>query len=238
MRSIRQTLFLACASLSLLSVAPAHAQLGGGGRGGGQSDQQDEDDAKRKKREAEFGNLNTPLPALKNAGPCPYVKVLYDAARYVEFKNNVEGSASVKYTGEIQNLSSLCAYKADQPIKVEAEILFELGRGPQAPGHEHTYRYWVAVTDRNHAILDKAYFDLPVSFDGGHDRVYATEKLREILIPRKNADVSGANFEVLVGFDVTPEMAAFNREGKRFRPMAGQTTTAQASAGAPTPPQP
>jgi hypothetical protein len=32
---------------------------------------------------------------------------------------------------------------------------------------------------------------------------------------------------VLVGFDVTPEMAAFNREGKRFRANA----TAVASAG-------
>ena len=32
---------------------------------------------------------------------------------------------------------------------------------------------------------------------------------------------SGANFEILVGFDVTPEMAAFNRDGKRFRLNAG-----------------
>ena len=32
---------------------------------------------------------------------------------------------------------------------------------------------------------------------------------------------SGANFEVLVGFDVTPQMAAFNRDGKRFRLNAG-----------------
>ena len=32
---------------------------------------------------------------------------------------------------------------------------------------------------------------------------------------------------MLVGFDVTPEMAAFNREGKRFRVNAGQTAQAQ-----------
>ena len=35
------------------------------------------------------------------------------------------------------------------------------------------------------------------------------------------ANVSGSNFEVLVGFDVTPEMAAFNQAGKRFRANAG-----------------
>jgi hypothetical protein len=228
MPRIRSLLFFTFASLSLLSANPSHAQFGGaggGGRGGG-NQQQDDDDAKRKKREAEFGNLNTPLPQLNNAGPCPYVKVLYDAARYVEFKDNVEGSAAVQYTGEIQNISSICSYKADQPITVKARILFEMGRGPQARGSAKTYRYWVAVTDRNHAVLDKVVFDLPVSFPAGHDRVFATENVQKIVIPRKNTDVSGANFEVLIGFEVTPQMAQFNRDGKRFLPLAGQTAEA------------
>jgi len=44
--------------------------------------------------------------------------------------------------------------------------------------------------------------------------------LKGISIPRASAKVSGANFEVLVGFDVTPEMIAFNRDGKRFKPAA------------------
>ena len=52
--------------------------------GGGAPDQQKADeDAKRKKREEDFGKLvKAPLPELRNAGPCPFVKVLYDAARY------------------------------------------------------------------------------------------------------------------------------------------------------------
>ena len=44
--------------------------------------------------------------------------------------------------------------------------------------------------------------------------------------------VSGANFEVLIGFEVTPSMAAFNREGKRFRPNAGQVKAPEAKSGA------
>ncbi len=225
MPRIRSLLFTACASLSLLYALPTHAQMGGG-RGGGGGQEQDQDDAKRRKREQEFGNLNTPLPQLKNAGPCPYVKVLYDAARYIDFKDNVQGSAAVRYSGEIQNISSVCAYKSDQPITVQARVLFELGRGPQAEGRSRTYRYWVAVTDRNHAVLEKTTFDLPVSFPAGQDRVYATENISRIVIPRKDANVSGANFEILVGFEVTPELAAFNRDGKRFRPNAGQTPQA------------
>ena len=53
------------------------------GRGGGGEDQTAKDEAKKKKRDEEFGKAVAPLPALRNAGPCPFVKVLYDAARYV-----------------------------------------------------------------------------------------------------------------------------------------------------------
>jgi hypothetical protein len=232
MPRLRALLFAAFASLTLLHPLPSHAQFGGGaggGRGGGGEDQ-DQDEAKRKKREQEFGNLAAPLPQLKNAGPCPFVKVLYDAARYIDFQDGAESSAAVRYSGEIQTVTSICAYKADDPILVKARVLFELGRGPKAPGREKTYRYWVAVTDRNHAVLDKTVFELPITFPDRQDRMFATEELNRIVIPRKDANVSGANFEVLIGFEVTPQMAAFNRDGKRFRPNAGLASIQGADA--------
>jgi hypothetical protein len=227
MPRIRTLLFTACASLSLFQALPSFAQVGGGHGGPDQSD----DDAKKKKRDEAFGNLVAPLPKVRNAGPCPYVKVLYDAARYIDFKDNVEASASVRYSGEIQNVSSLCSYKAEEPITVKARVLFEFGRGPQAPSRTASYRYWVAVTDRNHAVLDKVTFAIPVTFPAASDRVALTQDIDRIVIPRKDTNVSGANFEVLIGFEVTPQMAAFNRDGKRFKPNAGQV----ASTSAPPP---
>ena len=223
MSHLRQRLFIAVMALSLVGPLHALAQMRGGGqnRGGSESDQNAQDDAKRKKRDQEFGGLKSPLPKVTNAGPCPFVKVLYDAARYVEFKDNNESYANVGYTGEIQNIAAACAYKSDQPITVRARILFSLGRGPQAQGRSKVYRYWVAVTDRNHAVLQKVWFDLPVTFPGAAERVDTTDTLSRIVIPRRDAKVSGANFEVLVGFDVTKQMAEFNRAGKRFRPNAG-----------------
>jgi hypothetical protein len=219
---------LAGALSAALCGTPAMAQISGGRGGHGGEDQAAKDEAKKKKRDEEFGKAVAPLPALRNAGPCPFVKVLYDAARYVEFKDNREASSAVGYTGEIENITSACAYKLDQPIRVSAQVLFELGRGPDATGRGKTYRYWVAVTDRNHAVIDKREFEMPVSFPAGQDRVSQVEKLDGIVIPRKDAKVSGANFEVLIGFDVTPQMAAFNRDGKRFRPNAsGQVAAAR-----------
>jgi len=89
----------------------------------------------------------------------------------------------------------------------------------------------VAVTDRNHAVLDKAFFEMPVTFAAGQDRVTLTDTLSGITIPRRDSKVSGGNFEILVGFEVTPAMAQFNRLGKRFRPNAGGQAPQVASAG-------
>jgi uncharacterized linocin/CFP29 family protein len=56
-----------------------------------------------------------------------------------------------------------------------------------------------------------------------------TEKLEGIVIPRASLETSGANFEVLIGFDVTPAMAEFNRDGKRFRVSAGAPKAADSN---------
>ena len=199
---------------------PAHAQP----RRPSDDDKQQEEASKKKKRDEEWGDRQAPLPQLRNAGPCPFVKTLYDAARYVEFKDNREASANVAYSGEIQGISAGCQYKDDKPIEVTMQVLFELGKGPQAAGKSKTYKYWIAVTDRNRAVIAKQEFSLPVTFREGEDRVYVTEDIAQIVIPRAGIATSGSNFEVLIGFEVTPQMAAFNREGKRFRLNVGQAS--------------
>ena len=130
--------FATFAIAALLSVAyageRAHAQYGGGpmgGHAGGDTggpggDQDSADAAKKKKRDEEWNQPTAPLPALRNAGPCPYVKVLYDAARYHEFAGGQETASAVGFTGEIQGVSAACEYKDDQPIKVQTKILFTL----------------------------------------------------------------------------------------------------------------
>ena len=228
-RSLTIGLLALFAAGSLAAASPAMAQQRP--RGGG-DDQQGDDAAaaKKKKRDQEWNQPTAPLPQLRNAGPCPYVKVLYDAGRYIEFKDGKEGASSVGWSGEIQGVSASCQYKDADPIKVNVALLFAMGRGPTAVGQSKSYRYWVAVTQRNQSVIAKEYFDLPVTFDSGEDRVFVRDTVANITIPRANIDTSGANFEVLIGFDVTPQMAAFNRDGKRFRVNAGAAPTAAAGA--------
>jgi hypothetical protein len=190
-----------------------------------------EEDAKKKQKDKEWNLTQAPLPSPKSAGPCPFVKALYDASRYLELKDGKEVAEAVGYTGEIEGVQSTCAYKGDEPIKVSLAIKFAFGRGPTAEGLKKDYRYWVAVTVRNAAVLDKEYFDVPAVFEKDQDRVVYVDRIADVVIPRGKATVNGANFEVLVGFDVTPQMAEFNRDGKRFRVNAGAAETQTASNG-------
>ena len=202
------------------SILPAAAEAQTSQRQRGSSGQQaDGSENALADRQPRFA----PLRRRANAGPCPFVKVLYDAARYVELDGGRAAVSNVGFTGEIEGVSADCEYREDDPIKLDMDILFQLGRGPQATEDQKTYRYWVAVTERNSAVLAKEYFDLPVKFDG--ERTASVHQERSIVIPRADVTTSGGNFEVLIGFDVTPEMAEFNRSGSRFRANAGTTQT-------------
>ena len=212
-------------AVSVLAIAlPASAQMPGQQQQPGQRSQERPEDTIQEGNRSRRPRI-APLRQRANAGPCPYVKVLYDAARFVELTDNRAATANVGFTGEIEGVTAGCSYRDNEPITVQMDVLFNLGRGPQAAGDQRTYRYWIALTERNSAILAKEYFDLPVNFDGGRTASVTEEKT--IVIPRKGPEVSGSNFEILVGFEVTNEMAEFNRTGSRFRVNAGSAPAAQ-----------
>jgi hypothetical protein len=157
-----------------------------------------------------------------NAGPCPLTAVLYDNSRLVAFDApGVERYASITHTGEMTGVRSLCRYVDANPITMRMEVDMAFGRGPASTTDRQTYRYWVAVARRGRTPIEKVYFDVDVRFPRGATVVTHTEEIERIEIPRANNDVSGENFEVLVGFELTPEQLQFNRDGKRFRVDAG-----------------
>jgi hypothetical protein len=224
---MRRSLALALAAglIALTSTGDAFAQQ----RRDRSADKAAEDAARQKRIDEEMALDNLPLPDVANAGPCPFVKILYDAARYVEFKDNRQASAAVVFSGELEGVSAYCAYKAGEPITVTLMPTFSFGRGPQATTPTRQFQYWVAVTNRDEAVLNKQWMSVAPVFPAGKDRVVTTGETTQITIPRKDDTVSGANFEILVGFEVTPQMAEFNRQGSRF------TVTSAGTAAAGTP---
>jgi hypothetical protein len=157
------------------------------------------------------------LDSTPNSGPCPVVGSVYDAARYVKFVTP-EGKiySDIAFTGEITDVRMYCRYTGNVPLVAEVEIDFAFGRGPQADGRTHDYPYFLAVTRRNGKVLAKEYFSTRAQFSRG-DVTTVTEQVKRITIPRADESISGVNFEIVVGFELTPEQLAFNRTGNRFR---------------------
>lgn len=158
-----------------------------------------------------------------NVGPCPLMGVLYDTSRLVSFAApNNERYANINYTGEMEGVHGLCRYVDADPITMNLDIDMSFGRGPASTSTRQTYRYWVAVTRRGIAPIAKQYYNIDVTWPRDQAVVSRTEHIERIVIPRAQADTSGENFEILVGFDLTPEQLAFNRAGRRFRIDAGE----------------
>jgi hypothetical protein len=176
------------------------------------------------------GDSDTP-----NVGPCPAVRILYDASRFVELTGATRFD-NVGFTGEMNGVRSECRYLRDEPIRVELEIDAAFGRGPQAAGQSmKPVIYWVAVTQVIRSTdpisgqpqvidigpLARQRFTTNVVFPQGADRVAHSTEAVSVMIPRAREGTSGENFEVIVGFDLTDEQLTMNRNGIRFRFDAG-----------------
>lgn len=160
-----------------------------------------------------------------NAGPCPLMGVLYDSARVVDFDApDNQRYANIEYTAEMQGIRGLCRYVGADPIEMSVEVDMAFGRGPAAASNRQTYRYWVAVVRRGGAPIEKVYADVEVDWGRNEQVVTRTERIDRIVIPRANDTISGENFEILVGFELTPEQLQFNRDGRRFRIDAADAT--------------
>ena len=165
--------------------------------------------------------IGNALDTRQNAGTCPPAGSIYNASRVVDFKNNEQLFSNVEFTGEIVDVRLFCRYAGTDPVRAEVEIDFAFGKGPAAIGERHDYGYWVAVTRRSGKVLQKEHFTVSADFSDG-PVVGETEILQRIIIPRADDSVSAANFEIIVGFDLTDTQLQYNREGRRFRLNAGQ----------------
>lgn len=161
------------------------------------------------------------LDSRTNAGPCPTAGALYEAGRIIEFEGDSESYGDITYTGEIIGVRLFCRYVDDEPLLAEIEIGFAFGQGPKGEAIRRDYEYFVAVTRRNRTVLSRETFTVEADFrDGPVDS--AADFIGRIEIPRRDGTISGGNFEVLVGFELTDKQLQFNLDGKRFRLDAGE----------------
>lgn len=151
-----------------------------------------------------------------NPAPCPNIAVLNEAARFIEFDGE-ETLDDIAYTGEIVDVGSACRYYLDEPIDMEISIDLAFGRGPKAGDDKKIFKYFVAVTRTDREVIAKQEFPVAIKWDGDNPVAVQRVEVDKIVIPRADENVSGENFEIIVGFAVTPQQAIYNRSGKSLK---------------------
>lgn len=145
---------------------------------------------------------------------CPRVGVLEDASRMVAFGPG-EGRAlsDVAYDTEITNATISCKYEKG---RVRSDIAFnvDMWAGQAAPLGVVRFRYFVAVTELNTSVLTKQYFTVEADFTK-KSREYKSEEVEDIYLDYSKLGRPDL-YEVLVGWDLSPEQLQYNRSTDAF----------------------
>ncbi|PQA87541.1 hypothetical protein [Hyphococcus luteus] len=151
-----------------------------------------------------------------NPAPCPNILILNEASRFIEFDGE-ESADNIAYSGEMVDVTSTCRYYADEPIEAGITMDLAFGRGPKGEEDEKLFTYFVAVTRKDSEVIAKKEFQIPVKFSEDEPIQVEQVDIDKVEIPRAGENISGLNFEIIVGFSVTPKQAIFNRSGKSLK---------------------
>lgn len=143
-------------------------------------------------------------------GPCPTVSIVGDAARLTQYREGPgRDLTDVRYRAEISNVQFSCRYRRDGGLTAALAIDIVATRGPAAEDGSGNFPFFVAIADSRQNILAKEVFDSAIEFAPRQRRAGVREEIDQEL-PLAGED-SGANYEVLVGFQLTAEQLEQNR---------------------------
>lgn len=142
---------------------------------------------------------------------CPQAVQIKDASRLTRFSDAGRDLTDVLFEAEIRQLQLVCQYD-DEVVEASLKIVFQARRGPANRQGRAPVRYFVAIADRNQAILAREEFDLEIPFRGNQTRVAMSEELGP-RIPLRSGE-GAADYRIYVGFALSPEEMRYNR-GRR-----------------------
>ncbi|CAK0764808.1 Lipoprotein [uncultured Gammaproteobacteria bacterium] len=145
---------------------------------------------------------------------CPKVALVSDVATATLFRPGGGNELTdVVARGQINNdFPGECEYNKDG-VTVTFTMILGAERGPAMKGNQVDLRYFVALSDPEQGIISKREFDTSVEFKPNLPRAGNSEELQQkIPLP---LDQDARHYEILVGFQLTPEQLAFNRNPRK-----------------------
>jgi hypothetical protein len=139
---------------------------------------------------------------------CPKAEVLADARSVVQFQPGTgRDLTDIQYQAQVNQLQSRCKERGEGEASIDITVSFTAWLGPAAPGRTLTLPYFIAVT-RGDEILSKENFTTDVSFEKEARQATVAAEVRKLSMPLEPGEPPT---EVLVGIQLTPEQAAYNR---------------------------
>ena len=171
-------------------------------------------------------SLNFPSMSMTESGPenliyegkCPRVEVVDDLRTATDFADAGNMSATnLVSKADIARVESACAYD-ENTVTVDLSLTFAGTLGPQADttGSKKTfmtYPFFVAVTSPSGDILAKEVFSANLTYDPGQTAQTYFDKMRQV-IPVESQN-RGSRHKILVGFQLSPDQLAYNRENAK-----------------------
>lgn len=148
-------------------------------------------------------------------GACPTATILADAADVTSFRPGPgRDLPDVHYQGHLADLETECSYGRSRGTRYAwARLNFnvEVDLGSAAYPSSVTVPYFVVVVvPETQTVLTKEVFSVDVPFNEGARSITVADHIGRISIPVvENTD--GANYEIIIGFELTPEQVEFNR---------------------------
>ncbi|NWG47064.1 MAG: hypothetical protein HXY25_11040 [Alphaproteobacteria bacterium] len=145
---------------------------------------------------------------------CPRAGVLSDASSVTAFADPA-GAGDVRFRGEITNVVLACD-PGKREVDSELTLTFRGELGPAAQARTETTAYFVAVVDSAGTVLAKDIFPVQMTFPEGQRVIAFEDRIDRVRIPVA-AGMSGAAYEIIVGFDLTPAEVDYNRARRGAR---------------------
>lgn len=146
---------------------------------------------------------------------CPRVAVLSEAGSLTRFAaGDHHDILDIDFQAQIGDLPAQCAYpgeKGNRQVVVQLAPVFIIDRGSANSDGKASFTYFVSVV-RTNEILSKQTFDLSLDFPTNRSRLAMQDGDPPITVtiplPYRDAEYE---YEVLVGFQLTPEELAYNQ---------------------------
>lgn len=141
---------------------------------------------------------------------CPQTGILSDAADLTRFRGTGTDLTDMVVDGRITGISGKCSLQDATHLKTVLSVDMDLTRGPASTGRAEDVTYFVSIT-RGGEILNKGAYTLHVTFDNNASRVRLRGDQIDLLLPVGD-NRKGSDYRVLVGFQLSPDELAFNRQ--------------------------